>query len=151
MRYLLLRDFPTHVERVKARADAGGHSASETTLFEAYKSSLSSLPNAILEMDDVWVYDNSPVGGPWGFIFLVRTSRASEPWMLDASVMAHGQSSGPTRLIGAVMPFEQLADLSTRKRPFRFSSRAYRGSHIPPAEGTADTSRRVSDEENSGC
>lgn len=32
MRYLAFRDFASHLERVKARADAGGHSASETTL-----------------------------------------------------------------------------------------------------------------------
>ena len=64
MRYLALRDFATHLERVKARADAGGHSASEAALSEAYKSSLANIPRAILEMNDVWVYDNSQVGGP---------------------------------------------------------------------------------------
>ena len=64
MRYLALRDFAMHVERIKARADAGGHSATETTLLETYKSSLAYLPKAILEMDDLWVYDNSPLGGP---------------------------------------------------------------------------------------
>lgn len=64
MRYLALRAFGMHVERVKARADAGGHSASETTLLETYRSSLANLPKAIAEMDDLWVYDNSPVGGP---------------------------------------------------------------------------------------
>src|SRR5215831_759849 len=64
MRYLALRDFAMHFERVKARADAGGHSASEITLRTTYKSSLANLPKAIAEMDDLWVYDNSPVGGP---------------------------------------------------------------------------------------
>ncbi len=64
MRYLALRDFAMHVERVKARADAGGHSASEATLLETYKSSLANLPEAIAQMDDLWVYDNSAVGGP---------------------------------------------------------------------------------------
>ncbi len=64
MRYLALRDFAMHVERVQARADAGGHSASEATLLEAYKASLANLPKAIVGMDDLWVYDNSPVGGP---------------------------------------------------------------------------------------
>jgi predicted ABC-type ATPase len=64
MRYLALRDFGMHVERVKARADAGGHSASETTLLHTYRLSLANLPKAIAEMDDLWVYDNSPVGGP---------------------------------------------------------------------------------------
>ena len=64
MRYLALRDFEMHVERIKARADDGGHSASETTLLQTYKSSLANLPNAIVQMDDLWVYDNSAVGGP---------------------------------------------------------------------------------------
>jgi len=53
MRYLALRDFAMHVERVKARADAGGHSASEATLRATYKESLANLPKAIAEMDDV--------------------------------------------------------------------------------------------------
>lgn len=64
MRYLALRNFALHVERVKARADNGGHSASEATLLQTYKSSLSNLPRAVVEMDDLWVYDNSAVGGP---------------------------------------------------------------------------------------
>lgn len=64
MRFLALRDFAMHLDRVKARADAGGHSASETTLRAIYRASLANLPRAIVEMDDLWVYDNSPVGGP---------------------------------------------------------------------------------------
>ncbi len=68
MRYLALRDFGMHLERVKARADAGGHSASETTLRRTYEASLANLPRAVAEMDDLWVYDNSPVGGPPGLI-----------------------------------------------------------------------------------
>lgn len=64
MRYLALRDFARHLERVKARADAAGHSASEATLLATYNSSLGNLPKAIAEMDELWVYDNSPVGGP---------------------------------------------------------------------------------------
>ena len=64
MRYLALRDFGMHLERVKARADAGGHSASETTLRRIYNSSLANLERAVAEMDDLWIYDNSRVGGP---------------------------------------------------------------------------------------
>jgi predicted ABC-type ATPase len=37
MRYLALRDFASHLEHLKARADAGGHSASETTLRRIYE------------------------------------------------------------------------------------------------------------------
>lgn len=64
MRYLALHDFAMHLERVKARADAGGHSASETTLRRIYNSSLANLAQTVVEMDDLWIYDNSQVGGP---------------------------------------------------------------------------------------
>jgi predicted ABC-type ATPase len=62
MRYLALRDFEMHFERVKARADAGGHSASETTLRGTYHASLMNLRRAVQELDAVWVYDNTDVG-----------------------------------------------------------------------------------------
>jgi predicted ABC-type ATPase len=64
MRYLALRDFAMHLERVKIRADAGGHSASEATLRSTYTASLANLTKALAQMDDLWVYDNSAVGGP---------------------------------------------------------------------------------------
>ena len=59
MRYIALRDFAMHVERVQARADAGGHSASERTLRRIYDASLRNLPRAVREMDTLWVYDNT--------------------------------------------------------------------------------------------
>ena len=40
------------------------HSASETTLAATYKSSLANLERVVLEMDVLWVYDNSALGGP---------------------------------------------------------------------------------------
>ena len=61
MRYLALRDFASHLERVQARADAGGHSASETMLKRIYDASLRNLARAVLEMDILWVYDNSSI------------------------------------------------------------------------------------------
>lgn len=64
MRYLALDGFPLHLERVKARADAGGHSASEATLRRIHNASLSNLPRAIEEVDQLWIYDNSKLGGP---------------------------------------------------------------------------------------
>src|ERR1022692_2681206 len=59
MRYLALRDFASHLDRVKARADAGGHSASETTLRRIYEASLQNLRRAVVEMDVLRVYDNT--------------------------------------------------------------------------------------------
>lgn len=62
MRYLALRDFPMHLERVKMRADAGGHSAPEALLKSIYEASIGNLARAIREMDLVYVYDNSRWG-----------------------------------------------------------------------------------------
>ena len=40
MRYLAVRGFAMHLDRVKIRADAGGHCASEATLRRIYRSSV---------------------------------------------------------------------------------------------------------------
>jgi predicted ABC-type ATPase len=61
MRYIALRDFASQLERVKARADAGGHSASETTLRRIYEASLRNLRRAVLEMDILWACDNTSI------------------------------------------------------------------------------------------
>ena len=61
MRYLALRDFGLHLIRVKGRAFAGGHSASEPTLRRIYNSSLVNLRRAVKEIDVVWVYDNTDI------------------------------------------------------------------------------------------
>jgi len=62
LRYVALRNFSMHVERVKMRADAGGHSAPESVLRTIYTASLRNLARAIREMDFVHVYDNSTWG-----------------------------------------------------------------------------------------
>lgn len=90
MRFLALRDFHLHLERVKERADAGGHSASETTLRSIYDSSLRNLPRALKEMDALWTYDNSAPGGPPRLILeseqgAVRFLAEDAPgWLLSA-------------------------------------------------------------------
>ena len=61
MHYLALTDFAQHLERVKIRADRGGHSAPETVLRRIYDASLLHLTRAIREMDAITVYDNSKV------------------------------------------------------------------------------------------
>jgi predicted ABC-type ATPase len=50
MRYVALETFAMHLERIKQRADAGGHSASETTLRRIYDASLANLLRAFSEM-----------------------------------------------------------------------------------------------------
>ena len=58
MHYLALKNFAQHVERVRIRADRGGHSAPESVLRGIYDSSLRNLARAIREMDAIAVYDN---------------------------------------------------------------------------------------------
>jgi len=58
MHYLALANFAQHVERIKIRADRGGHSAPESVLRGIYDASLRNLPRAIREMDAIAVYDN---------------------------------------------------------------------------------------------
>jgi predicted ABC-type ATPase len=62
MRYLCLPNFGMHLERVKMRADKGGHSAAEPVLRGIYESSIANLPRAIREMDLIYLYEN----GGWG-------------------------------------------------------------------------------------
>lgn len=64
MRYLALEGFSMHLERVKARADSGGHSAPESVLRRIHDASLGNLPRAVEVVDQVWIYDNSRFGGP---------------------------------------------------------------------------------------
>lgn len=81
MRYLALRDFSMHLERVKARADAGGHSAPEMTLRRTCQASLANLSRAVAEMDNLWVYDNSPVGGPP--ILVLESEKGAIRFLMD--------------------------------------------------------------------
>ena len=62
MRHLRLPNFEMHLERVKMRADRGGHSAAEPILRGIYESSTANLPRAIREMDLIYAYEN----GEWG-------------------------------------------------------------------------------------
>jgi predicted ABC-type ATPase len=49
----------THIERVTARAIAGGHAASEPRLREMYIASLENLPRAMNAFDHCLIYDSS--------------------------------------------------------------------------------------------
>jgi predicted ABC-type ATPase len=49
----------THIERVTARAVAGGHAASEPRLREMYAASMNNLPEAAIAFDRSFVYDAS--------------------------------------------------------------------------------------------
>ena len=62
MRYLALETFGMHLERVKMRADRGGHSAPESVLRSIYDATINNLPRAIREMDFIYLYDNSRWG-----------------------------------------------------------------------------------------
>jgi len=68
MRYVALSDFAMNLERVKIRADKGGHSAPEAVLSGIYEASISNLARAIRQMDTLRVYDNSEWGTPPTFV-----------------------------------------------------------------------------------
>ena len=57
--YMALEGFPMHLQRIKIRSDAGGHSASDSVLRGIYESSLRNLVLAVDEADELYVYDNS--------------------------------------------------------------------------------------------
>src|ERR1017187_5135472 len=75
MRYLALASFELHLERVKARADAGGHSASEATLRRIHNASLANLARATDETEELWIYDNSKLGGPPRLVMEAKAGR----------------------------------------------------------------------------
>jgi predicted ABC-type ATPase len=63
-----------HVERVKARADAGGHSGSEPMLCRIYDASLMNLLWAVQELDVVWVYDNTAIDASHSLVLEARNA-----------------------------------------------------------------------------
>lgn len=75
MRYLALEGVTLHLERVKARADNGGHSASEATLRRIHDASLGNLRPAMEETDALWVYDNTKLGGPPRLVLETQSGR----------------------------------------------------------------------------
>ena len=72
---MALADFALNLERIKARTDAGGHSASEATLRRIHDASLSNLRQTLEYTDELWVYDNSEVGGPPQLVMEARAGR----------------------------------------------------------------------------
>lgn len=59
LRYLTPQDVSINIERVRIRADAGGHSAPDWKLREIYQSSTGNLPAAIRTFNTVDVVDNT--------------------------------------------------------------------------------------------
>jgi len=70
-----------HVERVKMRADACGHSAPESVLRPIYEASIRNVARAIREMDFLYVYDNSR----WGITprVLLQTEKSEAVYLAD--------------------------------------------------------------------
>ena len=64
MRDVALDEFSLHLRRVKARAFACGHSASESTVRRIYESSLANLARALEFVDILRVYDNTAFDAP---------------------------------------------------------------------------------------
>lgn len=62
MVYLNLLNVDLNIERVRLRAEKGGHSAPPNLIREIYEASLKNLPRAIRETDSIAVIDNSIPG-----------------------------------------------------------------------------------------
>jgi len=62
MRYVAVADPGIAVQRVIARAKAGGHSAPSSVIRATYAASLANLRDVLREFDSVRVYDNSITG-----------------------------------------------------------------------------------------
>lgn len=90
MHYLALNDFSRNLERIKIRADKGGHSAPEPVLRAIWESSLRNLPRAIREMDVIAVYDNSEMDAAPRVLLqaekgnIVYASEQLPAWLEDA-------------------------------------------------------------------
>ena len=90
MRYVALGDVEVNLERIRARAAAGGHSASEATLRAIHAASLRNLAPALRELDRVSVYDNSQFSSVPEVILTTRNGRldyiaATLPiWLIQA-------------------------------------------------------------------
>jgi predicted ABC-type ATPase len=64
MQFVALASVEESIERVRARAVQGGHSAPPERIREIYEASLKNLPRALKEFDSVRVFDNTDtVGG----------------------------------------------------------------------------------------
>lgn len=59
LEYVAAGNAEVHIDRVTARARAGGHAASATRLRQIYSASMANLVRALREFDRVDVYDNS--------------------------------------------------------------------------------------------
>jgi predicted ABC-type ATPase len=75
MRYVALNDFAMNLDRVKIRADKGGHSAPESVLRGIYEASIRNLGRAIREIDLLRVYDNSGWGKAPNLLLESRAGR----------------------------------------------------------------------------
>lgn len=62
MVYLNLENVELNIERVKLRADEGGHSARPELIKSIYEASIRNLPHAIRETDSIAILDNTVPG-----------------------------------------------------------------------------------------
>ena len=61
MEYVALANVEESINRVRKRAERGGHSAPPERIREIYEASLKNLPRALMEFDYVAVFDNTDI------------------------------------------------------------------------------------------
>ncbi len=91
MTYVALSSVELHVERVAIRVDSGGHSTPISDIKDTYAASLANLRRALLEFDDVAVYDNS---GLKPELFLVCRQGKIHFLRIDAPVWVREAAQG---------------------------------------------------------
>lgn len=112
MHYLALNNVLENLDRVRIRADAGGHSAPESKLREIHGNSLRNLPTALKTFDRVRVYDNSRFGVQPELLLesehgRVRYLAAASPEWLERALLGTDYELQTVR--------EQLGDPSSRE------------------------------------
>ena len=83
LNYVAMGSLDDHLERVAARAQAGGHAASSSTLRRIYTASLRNLPSAMRSLDLVDIFDNSAFGQSPRLLMECRLGRV---WHVAAEI-----------------------------------------------------------------
>ena len=102
MRFVALESVEQNIERIAARAEAGGHSAAEATIRETHRASLKNLVRAIREMDSLLAYDNTAFAREPRRVFQAREGAGgvylSRVPLASRDVEGNGVRGGPPEL-----------------------------------------------------
>ncbi len=81
MEYVALASVEESINRVRKRAERGGHSAPPERVREIYEASLRNLPRALAEFDYAAVFDNTDIMNPAPAILVLETVNGHIIWL----------------------------------------------------------------------